>query len=73
MKRLFFFSKHYSRDKEIDTTLAIDCIETGKKQLDEKPKKFKSRKKYRKGELVVVWKDRGEKCFVVTAYWNVRR
>ena len=73
MKRLFFFSKHYSRDKEIGTTLAIDCIETGKKQLDEKPNKFKSRKNYRKGELIVIWKDRGEKCFVVTAYWNVRR
>jgi len=67
LKRLFFFSKHYSEDKEIDTTLAIDCIETGKKHLDEKPNKF------RKGELIVVWKNRNEKCFVITAYWNVRR
>ena len=73
LKRAFFFSRHYSREKEIDTSLAIDCINTGRRELDEKPNKFKSRKKYRKGDLIVVWKDRGEKCFVITAYWNVRR
>ncbi|MFH1752327.1 MAG: DUF4258 domain-containing protein [archaeon] len=73
MRKQFFFSKHYRKDKEIDTDLTISCIETGKRVLNEKPNKYKSRKKYRKGELIVVWKNRGEKCFVVTAYWNKRR
>jgi len=70
LKRVFFFSKHYRKDKGIDTSLAIECINTGKKALDEKPNKFKSHKKHRKGVLIVVWKDRGEKCFVITAYWK---
>lgn len=73
MKRLFFFSKHYTRDKNIDTGLAIDCINTGRKKLVGKPNKFRGAKKYKKGELIVIWKGRGEKCFVITAYWNVRR
>ncbi len=73
MKRLFFFSKHYHEGKDIDTAMAIDCILTGRRKPDREPNKFKSRKKYRKGELIAVWKDSGEKCFVITAYWNVRR
>lgn len=70
MKRQFFLSKHYKEDKRIDVSLAIDCINTGRKELDEPPNKFKSTKKYRKGELVVIWKDRGENCFIITAYWK---
>ncbi len=72
MKRLYFFSKHFVNDKDIDSTLAIDCINTGKRELDERPNKFKSRKQYKKGELIVIWKDRGEKCFIITAFWNLR-
>jgi len=67
---VFFFSKHYRTDKGIDASLAIDCINSGKRKLGAKPNKFKSGKKYRGGQLVVVWKDRGEKCFVITAYWK---
>ena len=70
MKRRFFFSKHYREEKDIEVSLAIDCINTGRKVLDKAPNKFKSIKKYRKGELVVVWKNRGEHCFVITAYWK---
>ena len=51
----FLFSKHYKEGKDIDTELAIQCIHTGKKTLDEEPNKFKSRKKYRCGELIVIY------------------
>ena len=70
MKRVFFFSKHYSRDKSIEASLAIDCINTGKQAPDEGANKFKNSKKYRKGELIVVWKKSRETCFVITAYWK---
>jgi len=70
MKRLFFFSKHFRKDKNIDSSLAIDCINSGKKELEEKPNKYQSIKDYRKGTLVVIWKDKKEKCFVITAYWK---
>ena len=66
------FSKHYREDKEIDVELAIDCIHTGKKTLDEEPNKFKALKKYRRGELIVVYKEFDEYFFVITAFWNKR-
>ena len=71
-KREFVFSKHYREDKDIDTSLAIDCVNTGKKQREREAKKFKSRKKYRKGELVVVYRDFEDYVFVITAFWNLR-
>ncbi|MFH0973881.1 MAG: hypothetical protein V1817_03795 [Candidatus Micrarchaeota archaeon] len=69
----FVFSKHYREDKDIDVSLAVDCVHSGKKELEEKPNKFKARKNYRKGELIVVYKDCGEYFFVITAFWNVRK
>jgi len=68
----FLFSKHYREEKDIDVELAIDCIHTGKRALDEEPNKFKARKKYRRGELVVVYREYDEYYFVITAFWNVR-
>jgi len=70
VKYRFNFSLHYRLDKDIDASLAIDCILAGKRQVDKAPHKYKSSKKFRKGELVVVWKRRGEECFVITAYWK---
>ncbi|MFH0714265.1 MAG: hypothetical protein V1847_00800 [Candidatus Diapherotrites archaeon] len=49
--------------------MAIDCVCTGR-VLEEGGNKFLSSKRYRKGELVVVWKKDGEVCFVITAYWK---
>ncbi len=72
-RKEFIFSKHYREDKDIDVSLAVDCIHTGKKEPEEEPNKFKARKNYRKGELIVVFKDCGEYFFVVTAFWNVRK
>ena len=72
MKRDFYFSQHYRRDKNIDMSLTIDCICSGKKELDEKSSKYKSRKMYKKGELIVIWKAQGSDVFVITAFWNVR-
>lgn len=71
-KKEFIFSKHYREDKDIDVSLAIDCVHTGKKVLDEAPNKFKSAKKYKKGELIVVYREYEDYFFVVTAFWNVR-
>ncbi|MBI5035948.1 hypothetical protein HZC09_01265 [Candidatus Micrarchaeota archaeon] len=68
----FLFSKHYEEDKDIDVDLAIDCVHTGKKSLDEEPNKFKSKKKYRKGELIIVYREYEDYFFVITAFWNVR-
>ncbi|MFH1247118.1 MAG: DUF4258 domain-containing protein [Candidatus Micrarchaeota archaeon] len=72
MGKEFVFSKHYKEDKKIDKELAKDCIQTGKKQLDEEPNKFKSVKKYRKGELIVIYREYVDYFFVITAFWNVR-
>lgn len=71
-KRDFLFSKHYREDKEIDSELAIDCIHTGTRELDDAPDKFKSRKKYKRGELIVVYREYEEYYFVITAFWNAR-
>ena len=68
----FIFSKHYREDKDIEKDLAKGCIHTGKKELDEAPNKYKSRKKYRKGELIVVYREYDDYFFVITAFWNVR-
>jgi|GEM_PF-1330616 len=68
----FLFSKHYREDKDIDIELAVDCVHTGKKVLDEEPNKFKSTKKYRRGELRVVYREYAEYYFIITAYWNNR-
>ncbi len=68
----FLFSKHYREDKDLDTGLACDCIHTGKKELDEEPNKYKSTKKYRAGELIVIHREYDEYFFVITAYWNLR-
>jgi len=68
----FLFSKHYREDKEIDVELAVDCIHTGKKELNKEPNKFKSIKKYRRGELIVIYREYEDYYFVITAFWNVR-
>ena len=68
----FVFSKHYKEDEDIDTGLAKDCVQTGQKELEEEPNKFKARKNFRKGELIVVYKDLGEYFFVITAFWNTK-
>ncbi len=68
----FLFSKHYKEDKDIAVELAIDCIHTGKKIQDGEPNKFKSAKKYRKGELITIYREYDEYYFVITAFWNVR-
>jgi len=70
--REFIFSKHYKEDKDIDVELAMDCVHTGKKTLDQEPNKFKSEKKYRAGELAVIYREYEEYFFVITAYWNLR-
>ncbi|PIO06518.1 hypothetical protein COT29_00605 [Candidatus Micrarchaeota archaeon CG08_land_8_20_14_0_20_59_11] len=72
MAKPFIFSKHYREDKDIDVDMARDCVNTGRKRLDGEPDKFKAIKKYRKGELVVVFRDDGECIFVITAFWNKR-
>ncbi len=68
----FVFSKHYKEDKKIDKGLAKDCIQTGKKFLDGESNKFKSMKKYRKGDLIVIYREYVDYFFVITAFWNVR-
>lgn len=69
----FIFSRHYHEDKDIDVELAVDCIHTGKKELDEEPNKFKSRKTYRRGELIVIYREFEDRYFVITAYWDTGR
>ena len=66
------FSDHYRKDKDIDTDLAADCVHCGKKSLDGEPNKFKSIKKYRKGELIAVYREYDEYFFIITAFWNER-
>jgi hypothetical protein len=67
MKQQFYFSKHYRKDKSIHVSLAIDCIQTGKRKSNKVPNKFKSWKKYNKGELFVIWIQQDENIFVITA------
>ena len=69
-RKEFIFSRHYREDKDIDVSLTKDCVHTGKKELVEEQRKFKARKKYRKRELIVVYKDFEEYFFVITAFWN---
>lgn len=68
----FIFSRHYCEDKDIDTGLAVDCIHTGRKKLEQEPNKFKARKKYRTGELITIYKEFDEYFLVITAFWNKR-
>lgn len=68
----FLFSKHYKEDKDIEAQLAIDCIHCGSKKPDVEQGKFKAMKKYRKGELIVVFREYEEYYFVITAFWNKR-
>lgn len=68
----FVFSKYYERDKKIDKDLTKDCIQTGRKEKEDELGKFNARKKYEKGELIVVYRDCGDKIFVITAFWNER-
>lgn len=73
MGREFVFSRHYREDKDIDAYLAKDCVNTGKREKEKEHLKFRRRKKYRKGELIVVYRDYGEYVFVITAFWNQRK
>ncbi len=68
----FIFSKHYREDKDIDVELTVDCIHTGKRSLEEEPNKFKSVKKFRRGELIAVFREYEDYFFVITAFWNTR-
>lgn len=68
----FKFSKHFYDYKNIEPDLVVNCIQTGSKELDEKPNKFKSMKKYQKGELFVIYNEHEDYIFVITAYWNKR-
>jgi len=70
--REFSFSRHFCDDKDIETGLAKDCVHTGRKEKQTEPTKFISRKMYRKGELIVVYKDLEDRIFVITAFWNQR-
>lgn len=73
MGREFIFSKHYQEDKDIDVDLAKDCVNTGRREREKEESKFKSSKKYRRGELIVVYRDYEEYIFVITAFWNERK
>ena len=68
----FVFSKHYREDKDIDVDLAKDCVHHGRKEAEKERGKFKSSKRFRKGELAVIYREFDEYYFVITAYWNVR-
>lgn len=70
-KKEFIFSKHYKEDKNIDVELAADCVSTGKKELDAEPNKFRAVKKYRRGELKVIFRDCGDYFFVVSTSWQL--
>ena len=75
MKRFakeLLFSRHYREDKDIDVELAVDCIHTGRRSSGGEPNKFKATKKYRHGELIVVFREYEEYRFVITAFWNKR-
>lgn len=52
--------------------MAISCIHTGKKELEQELNKFKSTKEYRRGKLIVVYREYEEYFFVITAFWNER-
>jgi len=66
----FSFSRHFYEDKDVEIELAKDCIHSGRKEKQTEPKKFIARKKYRKGELIVVYKELEDRTFVITAFWN---
>lgn len=68
--REFSFSLHFYEDKVIETDLVKDCIHTGLKEKEREQGKFIASKKYKKGELIVVFKETEERTFVITAYWN---
>ena len=68
----FIFSKHYRDVKDIEVDLAKDCVFHGRRAPESEVGKFKNSKKYRKGELVVVYREFDDYYFVITAYWNVR-
>lgn len=69
-RRIYSFSQHYQEDKTIDTGLAISCVNTGKRELDQEPNKYKARKIYERGELIVIYRDLGDRIHVITAFWN---
>ncbi len=71
-KKECLFSRHYKEDKNIDTSLAEDWIHTGRKEKQTETEKFISRKKYRKSELIVVYRELEDYIFVITAFWNER-
>lgn len=73
MAREFVFSRHYREDKNIDVDLAKDCVNTGRRESEREENKFRSAKKYRKGELAVIYQDYGDYVFVITAFWNERK
>ncbi|MDO8339608.1 MAG: hypothetical protein Q7T16_03035 [Candidatus Burarchaeum sp.] len=71
-KKEFLFSRHYREDRDIDVELATDCVHTGKKEKERGENKLRARKKFKRGELIVVYRDYGEYYFVITAFWNKR-
>ncbi|MBI5225992.1 hypothetical protein HY994_01995 [Candidatus Micrarchaeota archaeon] len=68
--REFSFSRHFQHDKDVEIDLAKDCVHTGKKERQHEADKFIARKKYRKGELIVVYKELDDRTFIITAFWN---
>lgn len=71
--REFSFSKHFDQDKDVEADLVKDCIHTGRKENKREPQKFTARKKYKKGELIVVFKELEDRTFIITAFWNKPR
>ena len=69
-KKPFLFSKHFRRDKNIEASLAEDCIFTGKKFPETEPRKWKAVKPYKKGVLVVVFREYKNHYYVITSYWK---
>ncbi len=71
-KKEFTFSKHFKEERKVEIGLVENCVHTGRKELEEEPNKFIARKKYEKGELIVVYRDFEDRFFIITAFWNVR-
>ncbi|HLC47634.1 MAG TPA: hypothetical protein VJI13_01045 [Candidatus Norongarragalinales archaeon] len=74
VKKGHYFSDHYHKEREqnVGKELVIDCIHHGRKELESYPNKFKNRKLFNKGELIVIYLEFDDYFYIITAFWNVR-
>ncbi|MEK6954913.1 MAG: hypothetical protein AABX01_07920 [Candidatus Micrarchaeota archaeon] len=69
-KKEYYFSDHYHQERErnVNQGLVINCVHQGKRELEEAPNKFKSRKFFERGELIVIFMEFEDYFYIITAF-----